>query len=161
MKNQLNLVKALKNNPEIPIVFVGKNFGDKYYHTLKKYAEKRGNVFIFDEIPHEKMAELYKKAKVHVLPSFIETTGLVTLEALINDVQIVTSDEKYCPIQYYHFDEFGFQCNPYDIKSIKKAILEAYNNPKQTKPNEDYKNFFCYENVAKMIYEIYLKILEK
>jgi len=161
LKNQLGLIKALKDNPEIPIVIVGKKFNDGYCKKVEEYARKRGNVYFLEEISHDKMMQIYEQAKVHVLASYRESPGLVSLEAKLMGCEIVTSNEKYCPIKYYQFDKLGFQCNPYDINSIKEAILNAYNNPKNVELTEEYKNFFSYENVAKMTYEAYLKVLEK
>lgn len=161
-KNQLNLIKALMKTPEIPIVIVGKmNNNHKYCKTVKKYAKKRGNVFLYDEIPYSEVHNFYKKASVHVLPSFMETTGLVTMEAMAMGIQFVTASAKYCPIKYYKFDEFGYQCDPYDIESIKQAVLKAYYHPKSTELSEEYKQFFSYENVAEMTYKAYKKVLEQ
>ena len=75
--------------------------------------------------------------------------------------QIVVSEEKFCPIKYYQFDKYGFVCNPYDVKSIRKAVLEAYNYPKDISLPEEYIKFFSYENVANMTYEIYDRIINE
>ena len=63
--------------------------------------------------------------------------------------------------EYYQFDKYGFVCNPYDVKSIKSAILNAYNNPKNIKLSEEYIKFFSYENVANMTYNVYERVLSE
>ena len=156
-KNQFGLLKALYNNPEIPIIFAGIVTDNNYFSALKKLAEKRGNVYFTDNLPIEDIFSLYKRAKVHVLPSFRETTGLSTLEALMLGTQIVVSNERFCPVKYYKFDEFGFVCNPFDINSIKTAVLDAYNHPKKISLSEEYMKFHSYENVADMTFDVYNK----
>ncbi len=159
LKNQLSILKALMNNKNIPIVFAGAIRDERYFKKIKEIAEKRGNVFFTGKIKEEQLFDLYKRAKVHVLPSFRESPGLSTLEALICGTQIVVSNEKFCPIKYYKFDKYGFVCNPYDVNSIRNSILNAYNNPKDISLPDDYIKFFSYENAANMTYNVYERVL--
>ncbi len=160
LKNQLAVVRSLMDKPEIPIIFAGAIRNKKYFSHLKDLANKRGNVFFTGKIEEDQLFDLYKRARVHVLPSFRESPGLVTIEALMNGIQVVVSNEKYCPIHYYKFDEYSFVCNPYDILSIKNAILSAYREPKENILSDKYFEFFSYNNVADMTYEAYKKALE-
>ena len=160
LKNQLSAVKALFDMPEIPIVFAGAIRDEKYFKVIKKIADKRGNVYFTGRISPEDLFSLYKRAKVHVLASFRESPGLASLEALMCGSQIVVSNEKFCPVKYYKFDKYGFVCNPYDTKSIRNAVLDAYSSPKDINLPEEYLKFFSYENAADMTYEVYKKILE-
>lgn len=159
LKNQLGVVKSLMKEKEIPIVFAGAIRNEKYYNEIQKLAKKRGNVYFTGRINENQLFDLYKRAQVHVLASFRESPGLVSIEALMNGCQIVVSEEKYCPIKYYQFDKYGFICNPYSVKSIKKAILNAYNSPKNTKLQENYYKFFSYNNVAEMTFNVYKKLV--
>lgn len=159
LKNQLSILKALMNNKNIPIVFAGAIRDERYFKKIKEIAEKRGNVFFTGKIKEQQLFDLYKRAKVHVLPSFRESPGLSTLEALICGTQIVVSNEKFCPIKYYKFDKYGFVCNPYDVNSIRNSILNAYNNPKDISLPDDYIKFFSYENAANMTYNVYERVL--
>ena len=159
-KNQFGVLKALMDYPEIPVVFAGAVRDEKYYACLKELAEQRGKVYFTGNISPDDLFSLYKRAKVHALPSFMDTTGLATLEALMSGVQIVVSNERFCPIKYYKFDELGFVCNPYDIKTIETAILEAYAHPKNITLSEDYLKFHSYETVANMTFEVYERMLK-
>lgn len=160
-KNQLSLIEAMMSHPEIPLVFVGKqNKRKKFYvDLLKKMAKKRGNTFFIEELPQEDLAEYYKAAKVHVLPSFRESPGLVTLEALFYGCNIVVSDYKFCPVNYYRFDEVGYICDPYSTNSIESAVLEAYYAPSKVVV-QDYFDFFSYKNAAHIIREAYIKLMK-
>lgn len=159
-KNQLSLLEALMDYREIPLVFVGKQNDRKkfYVDLIKRLAIKRGNTYLINELPQDQLAGYYKAAKVHVLPSFRESPGLVTLEALFYGCNIVTSDERYCPIKYYQFDKLGYTCDPYSLKSIQTAVIYAYDGNRIKIP-ENYFEFFSYQNAAKITRNAYLEIL--
>lgn len=160
LKNQLNVVNALINYPEIPIVFVGRVISQKYFNQLKKISEKRGNVYFIEHVDRKILFEIYKRATVHVLPSFRESPGLSSLEARFFNCQIVVSDQKFCPIKYYDFAEIGYICDPFSPKSIKHSILKAIKSPKPD-INNSYKEQFSYNNVAKMTFDAYITVLCK
>lgn len=159
-KNQLCLLLAMMEHKEIPLVFVGKQNKIKKYYVdkLKKLAAIRGNTFFIEELPQTQLAQYYKAAKVHALPSFRESPGLVTLEALFYGCNIVVSDERFCPVRYYKFDQLGYICDPYSAKSIEEAVMHAYQD-KKVYVGKDYFDFFSYQNAAKITREAYQKLL--
>lgn len=154
-KNQLGVLLASMENT-YPIVFVGaiNQQYEFYFERLKAVAKKRGNVYFLGEKSQEELKEIYKIAKVHVLPSFRESPGLVSLEALLNRCNIVVADEAFCPIKYYQFDKYAYVCNPYDIKSIKAAITKAYNSPYKLNV-DNYFEKYSYREVARCTYLAY------
>ena len=131
IKNQMGVLLACMKT-SFPIVFVGadNNPKSKYSVKLHQLAKQRGNVIFTGEIPQKDMWKYYEVAKTHILPSFRESPGLVTLEALFHNCNVVVSNEKYCPIHYYKLDKYGTVCNPYSIKSIETAIKTAMSKPK-------------------------------
>ena len=159
-KNQLGVVMALMNHKEIPLYFIGKqnDCHRKYIQKVKELGEKRGNTYFIEEMPQEELVAYYKAAKVHVLPSFRESPGLVSLEALFYKTNIVVSNERFCPTKYYKFDEYAYICNPYSIDSIKDAIVQAYQN-EIIEVEDEYFSFINYKNAAKLTREAYMKVL--
>lgn len=126
-KNQLNLIKAMKDI-NIPLYIIGNvspNSKD-YLNSCQTLAKEYDHIHF---IPHIDQLELYaimKAAKVHVLPSWFETTGLVSLEAAYLDTNIVVTHKGD---QDEYFQDLAEYCEPDDIVSIKNAILSAYNRP--------------------------------
>lgn len=161
-KNQYGIVNALFDRPDIPIVFIGRVNEHKvdieYYNKVKELSERRGNVFFINQISQNEVFEYYKKARVHVLPSFRDSPGLSSLEALYFGCEIVTSSEQFCPIDYYKFNEKAHVCNPYSFQSIKNAVLSAYNNPKNLKFDEEYFKHYSYDNVSRLMKITYDKL---
>ena len=137
-KNQLNVVRAAKELP-YKFVFIGKpgpNFIN-YFEQCKKEGEK--NCVFLGQIPHEDLPQFYKLCKVHILPSWMETPGLSSLEAAVMNSNIIAT-KKGDPYDY--FGDYAWYCEPDDINSIKKAIVEAYNAPiKPDLKNKIYKEF--------------------
>lgn len=155
IKNQLNLLLALKENPEIPIVIVGRHVDDKYSKRLRNIAAERGNVFFIESVPHEEIYSFYHYAKVHVLMSLRESPGLVSLEALQSGCRIVISDKRFLPIDTY-FKGIQSYCSPLDIKQIKEKVMDEYY--KKT-PQYQLKGIFTWEKAAEQTYNIYSKFL--
>lgn len=158
-KNQLNLIRALYNDKEIGIVFVGNVEDNSYYNSVKKLADKRGNMFFISHISQNELFSIFKNAICHVLPSYRESPGLVSLEALFQGTKIVSSGEKYCPVKYYEFDKYAEICEPYNPKSIREAIFRAINKKGKTCLSDEYLYKISYDNVAKITFEAYQRFL--
>lgn len=157
-KNQLNLIKALLDEPEIPIVFAGRGDTNLYGLECKKIANERGNVFFIGEICHSQMPHIYGRAKVHALVSLRESPGLATLEAAIYGANCVVG--KYSPVEEY-FGEDAWVCDPFDTVSINKAVLSAWNAPHLDKFKNRILKEFTWEKAAKATLEAYNLIINK
>ncbi|MDI6868650.1 MAG: glycosyltransferase [Coprothermobacterota bacterium] len=125
-KNQINLALAVPE--EIPLVFVGGIYCKSLYsQEFLKIIKSRKNTYYLGLIENrEKLAWIYLNARVHALPSFRETPGLASLEAVFFGCNIVTSK---CGAQEEYFGPEAEYCDPCDINSIRKAILRAWDRP--------------------------------
>ncbi len=155
LKNQLNLLYALKDYPDIPIVFVGQVFSQSYFRRLNKLAKKRGNVFFIEKVEHSDIASFYKYATLHVLLSLRESPGLVNLEASSLSCPIVVSDKRFIPLDTY-FKDVPYVVDPFNISQIRETVLKAYAERKATRIDVDE---FSWSNVAKQTWQIYVNIL--
>lgn len=156
VKNQLNLLYALRNYPQIPIVFIGQTSDKKYTNKLHKLAQQRGNVYFFDRIPHQEISSFYHYAAIHVLLSLRESPGLVSLEAASAKCPIVISSENFLPLNSY-FPDTPYSANPLNILEIKEVLLKAYQERKNTIIDS---SKFSWSNVAKQTYQVYEEILK-
>lgn len=156
IKNQLNLVASLMDNPELPIVILGNNrYYEPYTNMIKELADKRGNVFFVSNIPHDEVYSFYAYAKVHVLLSLRESPGLVSMEALSQGCPIVISDERFLPLKTYFQNQY-IAVNPFDKAAIKQAILTQYNEEHKIVDMSKYD----WAIAAKQTYEAYQKVLD-
>ena len=144
LKNQMNLISSMMDYPEIPIVILGNARKDRPYTIqIKKLAQKRGNVFFIEGIPHNEVYSFYKYARVHVLLSMRESPGLVSLEALSQGCPVVISDDRFLPVKTYFRQNYR-SVNPYVKTEIQKAILESYDTEHKDIDMSD----FSWDNVA-------------
>lgn len=153
-KNTLLTIKSC-NELKIPLLIVGKKVDQTYYKKCLDEGQK-GNVKFLDGQKHEELREIYKKAKIHVLPSFRETPGLVTLEAAALGCNIVSTNvgsaEEY-------LSELVTYCNPKDYDSIKNGIEKEWNKEN----NDILRNYiisnFTWDIAAERTLEAYKKCI--
>lgn len=125
IKNQLALIKAL-NHTHFRLLLIGKAAPGQsaYYRACRNAAA--GNISFMDHISQEELCVWYQRAKVHVLPSWFETTGLSSLEAGAMGCNLVIT-EKGDTKSY--FGEHAFYCDPSSPQSILEAVKKAAEQP--------------------------------
>lgn len=121
LKNQLTLIRAL-NDTEYTLLLIGNISANQagYYKQCKK--EAGANVRFLPYVPQVKLLRYYRQAKVHVLPSWFETTGLSSLEAAAMGCNIVITDKG--DAREYFGDE-AFYCDPSSPESVFNAVQTA------------------------------------
>jgi glycosyltransferase involved in cell wall biosynthesis len=157
-KNQLNVIKALAGT-KYQLTMIGRAAINQmsYYDECHRLAEGHSNIhFVEDFIEHERLVSIYKAAKVHVLASWFETTGLVSLEAAMMDCNIVITKKGD---QEEYFKDMAFYCEPDNVESIRDAIIKAYHSPINTKLKNFIKENYTWENAARQTFEAYQSIL--
>lgn len=157
-KNQLNLVRALE---ELPwnLVLIGKAAPNhiKYFKDIQQVAGK--DVYILGEIQHPRLPEYYRAARVHVLSSWMETTGLSSLEAGAMGCNLVIT-EKGDTRDY--FGDFAFYCEPDDVNSIRDAIRRAYEAPYPNRALQEHiLSYYTWEKAAGKTLEGYRLALKE
>jgi glycosyltransferase involved in cell wall biosynthesis len=156
-KNQLGLIEAMRSS-DIPVVLVGPPHPDHaaYYAQCKRRATK--NISILPGVLHDELAPLYAAAKVHVLPSWFETTGLVSLEAALCGCNIVTTERGYAR---EYFQDMAWYCNPADPRSVGRAVEAAFHAPVRADLREHILSNFTWEHTATATLEAYRLLLGK
>ena len=126
-KNQLSLVKALDGTGyKLVIVGAVSDNHKSYFEEIKKYINKNSGFYYIPGIENERLYLLYKVCKVSTLPSWLDTPGLVSLEAGAMGCNLAVSS-KGSTSEY--FGSLAEYCLPNDIESIKRAIFTAFNKP--------------------------------
>ncbi len=119
-KNQDGLLRACRDDT-VPLVLLGKAspYEPDYAAEVQSLARSRPNTVIIERVNQEQLAQLYRCAAVHVLPSWSERPGLVTLEAVACGCPAVTS--RFAPVWEYVSDGVEY-CDPRRPASIRDAI---------------------------------------
>ncbi|MBC8033832.1 MAG: glycosyltransferase family 4 protein [Chitinophagaceae bacterium] len=120
-KNQLNLIKALNNTAyELKIIGSPSANQQSYYNACRQ--EAAGNVSFIPNTTQQELVSYYLRAKVHVLASWFETTGLSSLEAAVLGCNIVITDKGD---SREYFEDYAYYCNPESPDSIFSAVERA------------------------------------
>ncbi len=125
-KNQLMLLKALED-VDLPVVLAcgGFTYQPDYDRAIRNF-KRRGKTVILGRLSDQMLANAYAAAKVHVLPSWYELPGLVSLEAAYYGCNVVVTNNGTA---WDYLGDKAFYCNPWDEVSIRETTLAAYNSP--------------------------------
>ena len=92
VKNHLNLIQAL-NGTKYNVYIIGSPTLNATYYYNKCLEIASDNIHFISKLKQEELSVIYSKAKVHVLASWFETTGLVSLEASYLGCNIVITNK--------------------------------------------------------------------
>lgn len=147
MKNQLILAKICKEL-DIPLVLIG-NIKDKSY--LDSCLKYKGTLYL-GFVDSYNIYNAYRFASLHVQPSFIETTGMSSLEAAASGCKIVSTNQSSA---YEYFQDGALYCEPYDEASIYEAVKKGIKAKKDSKFKNLIREKFTWEKYTKNLYESY------
>ena len=129
-KNQAMLCWALRHT-NLPIVLIGSCKNWPAYGELCK-AISGDRLRIIDHMPQALLASAFAAAAVHVLPSWMETCGLVSLEAALTGTPVVGSSFGH-ELEYLQNDTWW--ADPGDPGSIEAAVTAAWQaGPQHERP---------------------------
>lgn len=152
-KNQLNLIYATKDLG-VRLMLIG-NFAEnqkKYKEKVLKAVGSCGHVQLLEYIPQTELRALLLSSKVHVLPSWFETTGLVTLEAASQGCSIVVSNKG--DVADY-FKGYVHYCDPSSVESISSAIEQALSKRPNVRLKDRIYKYFTWDHSAKETVDAY------
>jgi len=127
LKGQLQVLRAMRDLPW-KLVLIGAHTRNHsgYFNRLRQEASS--NVHILGRVEHDALPPYYRMARVHALVSWIETTGLSSLEAAAMGKNIVITGRGDTR---EYFEDLGYYCEPDSVASVRDAIVRAY----ESKPN--------------------------
>lgn len=154
-KNQLNVIRALKDT-SYKVIFIGAISPNQQNYYKQCKAEATENMQFFDFMNQEQLLDYYSKAKVHILASWFETTGLSNLEAGAMGCNLVVG--RRGDVEEY-FDNNVEYCEPGDLQSIRTAVEKSWNKDASSTLQSKIFNNFTWKVTAKKTHEAYQTIL--
>jgi glycosyltransferase involved in cell wall biosynthesis len=124
-KNQTMAALALRDI-SAEVAFVGAAHEAFPMAAIGKWAPR---THFAGAVSDDDLQRIYSRALVHILPSWIETVGLASIEAAANGAQIVVSD-RGPEVEYFGGD--AEYANPSDPQSIRDAVMRALRRPPRT-----------------------------
>lgn len=158
-KNQLSLVKALDQSG-YKLVLVGAVSDNQkgYFADIKEILDRNENFHYIPRIENSKLYQLYKVCKVSTLPSWLDTPGLVSLEAAAMGCNLAISS-KGSTTEY--FGNYAEYCLPDDIEGIRRAIDTAYKRNKDSELKKYIFDNYTWKIAGEKTLEAYKEILEQ
>lgn len=156
LKNQLRLIRAMRGL-SIPLVLIGSlNSGHRSYcrRVLAEVDEYR-DLYFLGSMPRDMLGAAYAAAKVHILPSWFETTGLASLEAAMAGCNIVSTDRGYARD---YLKDYAWYCDPSNLLSIRNAVQTAYDSPVKPGLIGYTKNEFDFQKMLERFIDLYKEI---
>ncbi len=154
-KNQLNLIRAL-NNTKYSVFIHGKASPNAMAYFEQCKTESTTNVKIGEWLSGDVLYTAYSNAKVHILPSYFETTGLSSLEAAAMGCNIVVTNKGDTRD---YFKDYVWYCDPDSEESIKKAVDAAYNAPFNEELRQHILKNYTWQRAAEETLSVYKNVL--
>lgn len=146
-KNQLSLILACRML-SMPLVLIGHEPDPHYAELCRRVADDKTTVL--GPRSRGQVAFAMKHAAVHCLPSFAETPGLVSLEAVTQGCALVCSNRG---AEREYFGDTAVYCDPLNLESISESIEKTLKSPRRsTRPVQTWKEVAaslkaCYESI--------------
>jgi glycosyltransferase involved in cell wall biosynthesis len=155
IKNQVNLIRAV-NNTSYKLYLIGTAAPNQqaYYKECRKMAA--ANIFFIENVPQQELASYYSRAKLHVLPSWFETTGLSSLEAAAMGCNVVAGNRGDAG---EYFGSKAFYCDPASATSIYHAIEKAAASPVDPALKQEIRRKFTWQEAALVTIRAYQGIV--
>ncbi len=161
-KNQLNLIKALKNTG-IEVVFIGgANHTDSgYYEKCVREAAGCDSIHFLGWLDSSSplLKSSYSHANVLALPSFHETFGLVALEGGMAGAKLALSNTL--PILDYGIFDNCHTFSPSNVEEIKREIIAAFNDPKDNQLIEKMMASFSWKRIIEEHIKCYSELCDE
>lgn len=149
--NQLSLAKIC-GDLGIQLVLIGSIKDKKYFNECMNFK----NVIYLKFMDSYNIYNAYKFAKLHVLPSFVESFEVSSLEAAASGCNIVATREGYAE---EYFKDMAIYCDPYEQNSIYSAIEDGIKKKKDINLKSYVLENFNWEKCIRTLYDSYVKIL--
>jgi glycosyltransferase involved in cell wall biosynthesis len=158
-KNQPNLIEAVRGT-DMTLVLAGPATANqsRYVKRIKEAAASLENVHVLGSVTPEEKAWLYMLARVHVLPSWMETTGISSLEAAAAGCSIVVSPNG--DTRDYFGDDAEY-CDPASSSSIRDALLRACERGPSAALDHRIRTEYTWEKSADITYRAYREAMDR
>jgi glycosyltransferase involved in cell wall biosynthesis len=155
-KNQLNLIRAMKEIPEIKLILIGHKRDSEY---AQQCLEEGGDqVLYLGSLPHDSplLKSAFLACEVFALPSTLETPGLAALEAAAVGAKIVITSEGSTR---EYFGEGAEYVDHYSVSSIYRGLINAIKSPKDGLLALCVKSNFNWQDAVTKLSKVYKRAL--
>jgi glycosyltransferase involved in cell wall biosynthesis len=156
-KNQIRLIDALADTG-LRVVLAGRAAPNQKRYVTEVYAaaKRHNRTAVLGEVSPVIKRALYAVARVHAMPSWMETTGISSLEAAVMDCSLVVSPNGDTR---EYFGDLVDYCAPGDPQSIRNAVLRAYDRAPCAALKEKITTEYTWKRAAEATHRAYRRTL--
>jgi glycosyltransferase involved in cell wall biosynthesis len=154
-KNQLGFLQALRKcGLRVILAYVPHRDHSWYLQRCREASE--GWAELVEDPSPERLVALYRSARVHVLPSWFETTGLVSLEAALSGCNIVSTNRGHAK---EYLGDLAWYCDPAKPDTIRSAVEQAWKSPPSVALRDRILSSYTWAHVARATLAAYDDVL--
>lgn len=157
-KNQLGLIRALKNFFDVPLVFVGNSIpivgGEDYFKQCKKEAPPNTLFIDFLSPEDNRFASAFAAANTLVVPSFFDYPATVAMIALLAGTKVAITS---IGTTRETFKQYVNYFNPYSASDMRATIIRTYESDLPDGAKEYACKTFLFDNAGYLLEEPYRK----
>ncbi len=148
--------KIKQKKPNLNLILVGKI--DYFYKRIKRLVKELDikDIHFLGRVSDKELELLYKNAIAYVFPSLKEGFGLPGLEAMKNELPVISSNKASLPEVY---GKAALYFDPEDVNDIFKNILKILNNQEKRKElikkGKKQAKKYSWETCAKQTLKVY------
>ena len=168
----IEIAKKLKDKADFKFKFIIFGSGNECLNDVinkellsdvVKIIPNNSEAFNFDELPDNHLISLYRLSDIFLFPSFIETFGIVLIEAMAAGLPVITSDGPGC-IDIVDGGTFGRVIPPLNIEQYANEIIFFKNNKdvmvSYRNLSEERASQFSWDSVVEKYCDLYGKLIE-
>ena len=152
-KNVPNIIEGV-GPTGLPLVIAGTADQGATLDRIRRLADKYPNIRLLGSVSDEMRNSLYAACHVFCLPSIIEGTGLVALEAAMHGASIVITANGGPPDYFRNFALYVHDGTPHEIQA---RVLEAWNKPVDDRLQTHVRDNLTWTKSAERLVEVYRK----
>lgn len=157
-KNQLGVIRALAGTDlDVEIAGPAHPHHGAYVDRCRAEAGPRVRFVGLVEQGGDAYLAMLDRARVHVLASWFETTGLSSLEAAARGANVVTTSRGFAAD---YFGDLAWYCDPARPESIRQAVLQAWGHPGHPELRERIRDRYTWDHCAEVTAAAYVEALE-
>ncbi|MFA4817354.1 MAG: flippase-like domain-containing protein [Parcubacteria group bacterium] len=158
-KGAIYLLEAFCNiskvRSDLRLLIAGDGPLREIYEKFSRDNQLEERITFFGVVDHAKMAEIFRKSHVFVLPSLNEALGNVTQEALASGLPIITTDTGAAELMR----DNGFIIQKKSARDIEKSLQKIIENQelreKMSRNSRELAQTMSWNNVAQKYLEVF------
>lgn len=160
--NILAIEKLIDDYPNIKYYILGDGPEKSYLYRMINRNKLQNNIILLGAKPIEKVMEYMSKIDVFSLPSWVESFGIVYIEAMAHEKPVIAcrgeGTEDYIINRYN-----GFLIKKQDLNELVETLRYCIKNPKKMKiigknAKKTIINNYTWSNSVKLTIDVYKKV---